>query len=121
MLILSMINMLLSHLKNIKKISKFISTAFKTAIEISWTKLNYYYNFINLIFIYAIAVIFDSYIKFEYFKRNWSINWVTELKWKLKKMFKKKKSYENKYFNKCNERKRKERKNINDIKINIKS
>ena len=122
MSILSAMDMLLSHLENAKKTSRPTSTAFRTAIETSWAKLDYYYHSTDLVPVYAIAVVLDPRMKLEYFKRNWPADWVTELRRKLRRMFEEENDrMETNILTNAMRKRREERKDTNDMKIDIES
>jgi hypothetical protein len=80
-------DMLLSHLEKAKKESTPASTAFRSAIEAAWVKLDHYNGLTDSTPVYAVAVVLDPRMKLEYFKRNWKPEWVTDLKPKLRRMY----------------------------------
>ena len=52
---------------------------FQKILNISWEKLNKYYQEINKYLIYIIIIILNSYIKYKYFEKYWRKNWLKEI------------------------------------------
>lgn len=80
-------DMLLEMLEKEREKSRPSDAPFQKALDASWGKLNKYYNLTDKSSVYVVALMLDPRMKYEYFKRNWRVDWLEDAMRKMRSTF----------------------------------